>query len=121
MVCGSLSILTSHIDTSLRVAGNAQDTRVLALGNQWKTAQFLEDTSTGATVVSSRSVYYDNGAKAAPDHGDATPEFVEAMLAQVRETRPAPLKAYQDGVSDVRVYRVFTEVNGIGAEIRANP
>ena len=59
------------------------------------------------------------GALAAEGSGKASPEFVREMLRALREVRPRPLAAPIEGVTDVRLYRVWAD-GRIGFLVRAS-
>ena len=120
---GRVSIVTTHIDDRIGIAGNGTLAKVLGLGTlrEYQETNYVEDTSAppaAALMASARQRTkvqgrFSPGTLALRDSGTVEARFIRSMLADARaDVLPAPLGTLPAGVSDVRMFRV-TAGNGL--------
>ncbi|MEO6908158.1 MAG: hypothetical protein ABI210_09740, partial [Abditibacteriaceae bacterium] len=114
---GDVSLLGVIVGKKILVSGNSADMNVLAVLHG--TDDYFMDKATAGEVALLDSTKYQNGGGGTPitDQGNADPNFVLKMLAQVRTTRPRPLTDLPRGVTDVRFYRVTVYGGEIGINL----
>jgi hypothetical protein len=115
---GRVSILTTHIDDRIALVGNGAHANVLGLGTlrEYQETNYFENSAAPPatflmalarqrTKVQGR---FSLGTTALRDIGNVDPGFLRSMLADARaDVLPDPLTALPDGVSDVRMFRVW--------------
>jgi hypothetical protein len=120
---GRVSILTTHIDDRIGISGNGRSANLVGLGilREYREASYFENTTAPAATVLMANTRqrtktqgrFSPGTLAIRDTGSVDPEFVRQMLADARaNVLPLPLTAVPAGVSDVRMFRVWS-TNGL--------
>jgi pectate lyase-like protein len=115
---GRLSILTTHIDDRLAIVGNGARADVLGLGTlrEYQETNYIENTTAPpATVLMATGRQrtkvqgrFSPGTMAMRDVGNVDSGFIRSMLTDARaDVLPDRLTALPDGVSDVRMFRVW--------------
>jgi hypothetical protein len=97
------------------MAGNTTDFEVSGA------TPYLVNESATTTAIYTENRYQDPGGQGSlrsPDQGTPTPAFVDKALAQDRASRFTPVgDLYDPNVTDVKMYRVATEVGSFGIHI----
>jgi len=103
---------------ALVVKGETAQTKVLVLGCHGS-GEYFADESPSAHAVRLDSVQYTpgGGAKSIADVGHDDYAFLTEMLAQTRELRLADREDVSDGLTDVRLHRVFVRNPRIGVSL----
>ena len=120
---GRVSILTTHIDDRVAIAGNGGSAKLLGLGTlrEYRESNYFENTTApSATVLMANTRQrtkmqgrFSPGTLAVRDMGNVDPAFLRQMLVDARaDVLPSPLTALPAGVSDVRIFRVWA-ANGL--------
>jgi hypothetical protein len=115
---GRVSIVTTHIDDRIGIAGNGTLAQVLGLGTlrEYQETNYVDDTSAPPATVLMASTRqrtkvqgrFSPGTMAVRDLGTVDAAFVRRMLADARaDVLPSPLVALPAGMSDVRMFRVW--------------
>ncbi|MBV9470329.1 MAG: hypothetical protein JOZ57_13915, partial [Abitibacteriaceae bacterium] len=103
---GNLTLLNVIVGTNIVVGGEGQKTNVFSMvhGNEG----YFSNHSPQAHAVLYGSTKYTpgGGAMTTPNVGQADPDFILKMLAQLRHERPRPLANLKGGITDVRIFRV---------------
>ena len=116
---GRVAILTADIDDRIAVSGDGSRAAILGLGvlvERQSSNYFLNAASPQAEAVllNSRQLSMRPGIRTAPTTnvglGDAA--FIRAMLSHARSQSPQPLTALPEGVTDLRLFRVWVS-NGL--------
>jgi hypothetical protein len=119
---GRVSILATHIDDRIAISGDGSRAAVFGLGiyAEQKTSNYFVNAASPRArdaLVNSRQLSIVPGIRSAPtpNVGNSDPAFIREMLSHARREHPAPLTARPDGVSDVRLFRVWVAngLNGI--------
>src|SRR6185436_13092019 len=107
------------IDDRISISGDGSKAMVLGLGvyaEQRSSNYFLNAASppAQAALVNSRQLSNFPGTRSAStaNVGSADPAFLRRMLSHARRELPRPLAALPDGVTDVRLFRVWVS-NGM--------
>jgi hypothetical protein len=99
---------------SVWMAGNTTDFNVSGA------TPYLVNESSTTTGIYTENRWQDpagQGSLASPDQGTPTDAFIQQSLAQDRASRFAPISDLPAGVTDVKLYRVSTEVGTYGIHI----
>lgn len=122
---GTAAILSTEFSNVIRIEGNG-DGKVWVAGNNTdhnvpagNMSSYLINESSTATSVFTDNRWQDKsyGSRPAPDQGTPDANFVRSMLEQDRANRFTPIADLPAGVTDVRLYRVFTELGNYGIRI----
>jgi hypothetical protein len=112
---GKVSLLGSSTGGNVVISGNGSQAQVLGAGLFEETAgaddYFLNNAAATAGLLQSRVVtsFTSLPSRTIPvaNQGTIDSAFVKSMLAQTRAATEQPLTALPDGVSDLRLYRVW--------------
>jgi Pectate lyase superfamily protein len=112
---GKVSLLGSSTGGNVVISGNGSQAQVLGAGLFEETADadnyFLNNAAATAGLLQSRVVTSDASLQSrtipVANQGTIDSAFVNSMLAQTRAATEQPLTALPDGVSDLRLYRVW--------------
>jgi Pectate lyase superfamily protein len=119
---GKLSVLNVMADDRIIVSGNGSKAQVLGLGYVGRTVTpylfNLANPTAAAGLVLSRQLTNSlpgMGTIATSNQGITDPGFVKSMLAQTRAAVQSPIAGLPNGVTDLRLYRVWVTggINGI--------
>jgi hypothetical protein len=113
-VDGRVAILLAHIDDGLAISGAGGNTKLVVIGGfaEQQSRDYVADTSSPPgrlTILGSRHLSWVPGIRSAASEnsGSADPVFIRMMLAQTRGEHPVTLSPLGDGISDVRMFRVW--------------
>jgi len=118
-----LTTVDPKLPARIRLTGDGRGLKLLALGIQGnKPQQYLLNEARGAQVALLNSRWAEDSGEttAVPDEGAADPAFLREMLAETRSARPRLLTPVKDGLTDVRLYRVFVSNTQVGIHLRAS-
>ena len=71
-------------------------------------------------LLNSQMMVPGGGAERAPDVGEMDERFLREMLAETRQTRGCMLTPIPEGLSDVRLYRVYSRFATVCLHLRAS-
>jgi hypothetical protein len=116
---GHAAILSMDFDDRIVIAGSGSRSEVLGLGvvvERQSSDYFANIASPQARAVlaNSRQLSSMPGNRSAPTRnvGDPEAQFIERLLSHARGEHAGPLTALPDGITDVRLFRVWV-TNGI--------
>src|SRR5688500_606876 len=100
------------IDDRIEMTGNRQAAQVLALGvfaHNLAGSYFwnFADPAAHAVLINSRHRTTDSRSIPTANVGESDATFVENLLSHTRQEMPAPLRRLTDGITDVRMFRVW--------------
>jgi hypothetical protein len=109
---GRAAIVATHIDDRIEMTGNGQAAQVLALGvfaHNLAGSYFwnFADPAAHAVLINSRHRTTDSRSIPTANVGESDATFVENLLSHTRQEMPAPLRRLTDGITDVRMFRVW--------------
>jgi hypothetical protein len=122
---GNLTFLTTVFNfpnTRIAITGQQAAMNVLLLGNVSSNQPELKADAGRAASLKSFQSTSGGGAIALADTGASDADFVRQMLAQTRSEKTSPLVPLKDGVTDLRLHRVFVQGGRRGIHLqRAMP
>jgi len=111
-----------EIPAEIVLKGPGENMKLLALGIQSNVPNepYLVNQSPYAQyglLNSRRNV--EDGTEAVPNEGIDDPNFLREMLAQTRTERPQLVTSIEDGLTDVRFYRIMVDQTSVGIHLQA--
>jgi hypothetical protein len=113
---GRITILATHLDDGIKVAGVGRNAEVLALGlfcgqRQERCYQDVSTPSARGVMLNSRQIGLLPFVRSMPaaNVGTSDSDFLRTMLRHAREERPAVLTARPADVTDLRMFRVLVQ------------
>ena len=126
---GRATIIGGLINDRIVVDGDGSNTKVLALGMQGNNDTYLANNSPTAKAALLFGRKYSNGSYPVAHQGNpgnivdgssGTAAFLQEMLAQTRSEKPRAVNPLQNGVTDVRLYRVKVQRSLIGVNLKGS-
>ncbi|TDH19745.1 hypothetical protein EXU57_22870 [Segetibacter sp. 3557_3] len=121
---GKATFLNAHIEDRISINGNGAQTKFLGLGTVSYGQTYIENTTSPAGDIrsyNSRSVVNADagtGSKEMANIGQVDVKFISSMLEPGRNVHSEVLAPLPAGVTDVRLYRVWTHFGVKGIDLQ---